>query len=98
MGRDEIARQLTDMLGVGGAGKADSFLDGFLGNRSASQQEELLGRLSDMLAKQKTPEKGIRWHRKTFEDKAYVPLSDVIELLRVNDVLPAIRRGLEKLP
>lgn len=100
MDRDDLAKRLTDMLGIGGARKADSFLDGFLGGRSGSQQEELLERLSEMLDKQKpqkAPEKGVRWHRQVIDAKTYVPLSDVIELLRVNDVLPAVRRGLEKL-
>lgn len=92
--REDLARRLADMVG---GGKAEAFLDGLLGGQSAGRQEEMLSRVSEMVAKQKKPEKGVPWHRKVIEDKTYVPLADVIDLLRVNDVLPGVRRGLERL-
>lgn len=42
------------------------------------------------------PEKGIPWAAKNIDGKIYVPLEQVVELLRSNDVLPAVRKGLEK--
>lgn len=47
------------------------------------------------IPKQKKPEKGLPWEAKLIDDKYYVPLSQVVELLKQNDVLPAVRRGLE---
>jgi hypothetical protein len=44
----------------------------------------------------KKPEKGLPWNAKTIDGKMYVPLEQVVELLKQNDVLPAVRRGLEK--
>lgn len=41
------------------------------------------------------PEKGLPWEAKIINDKYYVPLSQVVELLAQNNVLPAVRRGLE---
>lgn len=42
------------------------------------------------------PEKGLPWTAKKIDGKLYVPLEQVIELLQQNNVLPAVRRGLEK--
>lgn len=42
------------------------------------------------------PEKGLPWAAKEIGGKLYVPLEQVIELLQQNDVLPAVRRGLER--
>lgn len=47
------------------------------------------------LMKKKEPEKGLPWKAKIIDDQYYVPLSQVVELLKQNDVLPAVRRGLE---
>lgn len=44
----------------------------------------------------KKPEKGLPWRAKTIDGKMYVPLEQVVELLEQNDVLPAVRKGLEK--
>jgi len=44
----------------------------------------------------KSPEKGLPWAAKTIDGKLYLPLEQVVELLRRNNVLPAVRRGLEK--
>lgn len=41
------------------------------------------------------PEKGLPWNAKVIDDEYYVPLSQVAELLKQNDVLPAVRKGLE---
>jgi hypothetical protein len=41
-------------------------------------------------------EKGIPWAAKRIDGKLYVPLEQVHELLKINDILPAVRRGLEK--
>lgn len=44
----------------------------------------------------KDVEKGLPWAAKNIDGKLYVPLEQVVELLKINDVLPAVRRGLEK--
>lgn len=44
----------------------------------------------------KKPEKGLPWQAKIIDDKYYVPLEQVAELLKENDVLPAVRKGIEK--
>lgn len=44
----------------------------------------------------KKPEKGLPWRAKTIDGKMYLPLEQVVELLKTNDVLPAVRRGLER--
>jgi hypothetical protein len=44
----------------------------------------------------KKPEKGVAWEAKEIDGKLYVPLAQIIELLQVNDVLPAVRKGLER--
>ena len=41
-------------------------------------------------------EKGLPWAAKRIDGKLYVPLEQVHELLKINDVLPAVRRGLER--
>lgn len=41
-------------------------------------------------------EKGLPWHAKEFNGKLYLPIDEVCELLKQNDVLPQVRRGLEK--
>jgi hypothetical protein len=46
-------------------------------------------------AKKKQPEKGIPWNAKEIDGRYYVPLEQVAELLKQNDVLPAVRRGIE---
>jgi hypothetical protein len=43
----------------------------------------------------KKPEKGIPWNAKEIDGKYYVPLEQVAELLKQNEVLPAVRRGIE---
>ncbi len=43
----------------------------------------------------KKAEKGIPWAAKVIDDQYYVPLSQVAELLASNDVLPAVRKGIE---
>lgn len=44
----------------------------------------------------KKPEKGIPWQAKQFDGQYYVPLSQVADLLKANDVLPAVRKGIER--
>jgi hypothetical protein len=44
----------------------------------------------------KKVEKGLPWRAKTLDGELYLPLAQVVELLKQNDVLPAVRRGLEK--
>lgn len=46
--------------------------------------------------KSKKEEKGLPWAAKKFDGKLYLPLEQVVELLKINDALPAVRRGLEK--
>lgn len=43
----------------------------------------------------KKPEKGVPWQAKIIDGKYYVPLEQVAELLKENDVLPAVRKGIE---
>ena len=43
----------------------------------------------------KKAEKGLPWAAKTIDGEYYVPLSQVVELLEQNDVLPAVRKGLQ---
>lgn len=47
-------------------------------------------------AQEKTPEKGVPWHAKEIDGVLYVRLADVAELLKQNDVLPAVRAGIER--
>ncbi len=61
----------------------------------ASSFEDLLGGIFKEPPKP-APEKGIPWHAKEIDGNLYVPITDVIELLTQNDVLPAVRRGLER--
>lgn len=42
------------------------------------------------------PEKGLPWRAKEINGKLYLPIEQVCELLEQNNVLPAVRRGLEK--
>ena len=46
----------------------------------------------------KKPEKGPDggWHAKIIDGQYYVPLAEVAQLLKANDVLPAVRKGIEK--
>jgi hypothetical protein len=46
--------------------------------------------------KDKKPEKGVPWNAKKIDGKYYVPLTQVADLLRENDVLPAVRKGIER--
>lgn len=41
-------------------------------------------------------EKGLPWRAKEINGKLYLPIEQVCELLEQNNVLPAVRRGLEK--
>lgn len=41
-------------------------------------------------------EKGPIWHAKEINGVKYVPIEEVHQLLEMNDVLPKVRRGLEK--
>jgi hypothetical protein len=43
----------------------------------------------------KQPEKGIPWRAKVIGGDYYVPLRQVAELLAQNNVLPAVRKGIE---
>lgn len=43
----------------------------------------------------KTPEKGVPWQAKIIDGRYYIPLEQVAELLKQNDVLPAVRKGIE---
>lgn len=44
----------------------------------------------------KKVEKGLPWHAKKIDGRLYLPLEQVIELLKINSVLPGVRKGLEK--
>lgn len=44
----------------------------------------------------KRPEKGVPWEAKVIDGAYYVPLSQVAELLASNDILPAVRKGIER--
>lgn len=46
--------------------------------------------------KSKKPEKAPIWEAKQFEGRRYVSLEQVIELLEMNDVLPAVQEGLRR--
>lgn len=41
------------------------------------------------------PEKGVPWEAKVIDGQYYVPLRQVAELLAANDVLPAVRKGID---
>lgn len=43
----------------------------------------------------KKPEKGIPWEAKIIDGAYYVPLAQVAELLKSNDVLPAVTKGID---
>lgn len=43
----------------------------------------------------KKPEKGVAWEAKIIDGKYYVPLSQVADLLASNDVLPAVKKGID---
>lgn len=43
----------------------------------------------------KKPEKAPAWRAKEIDGKLYVSLEQVLELLEMNDVLPAVRKGLK---
>jgi hypothetical protein len=49
---------------------------------------------SQSAAKNK-PEKGLPWEAKIIDGKYYIPLSQVADLLKENDVLPKVRKGIE---
>lgn len=66
-----------------GGNPFDAF-QGVFGNSSLSKPSE------------NKPEKGLPWNAKEWNGKLYLPLEQVIELLKQNDVLPAVRAGLEK--
>lgn len=40
-------------------------------------------------------EKGVPWEAKVIDGVYYVPLSQVADLLKENDVLPKVRKGIE---
>lgn len=44
----------------------------------------------------KKAEKGVPWEAKIIDGQYYVPLSQVADLLRENNVLPAVRKGIDK--
>ncbi len=44
----------------------------------------------------KKEEKGVPWEAKVIDGKYYIPLSQVAELLKANDVLPKVRAGIER--
>lgn len=44
----------------------------------------------------KKEEKGIPWEAKVIDGAYYVPLKQVAELLKQNEVLPKVRAGLER--
>lgn len=44
----------------------------------------------------KQKEKGLPWEAKIIDGVYYIPLSQVADLLRQNNVLPAVRRGVEQ--
>lgn len=44
----------------------------------------------------KREEKGQPWRAKVIDDEYYIPLSQVADLLRENDVLPKVRAGIER--
>lgn len=41
-------------------------------------------------------EKGVPWEAKVIDGKYYIPLSQVADLLKENDVLPKVRAGIER--
>lgn len=43
---------------------------------------------------EKGPDGG--WHAKVIDGQYYVPLAEVANLLRANDVLPAVRKGIDR--
>lgn len=43
----------------------------------------------------KKPEKGVPWEAKIIDGRYYIPLSQVADLLEANDVLPAVKKGIE---
>lgn len=66
-----------------------------------SQFDDIFGKgpLGGSVPRAPTPkktEKGLPWRAKQIDGKLYLPLEQVIELLQINGVLPAVRRGLEK--
>lgn len=58
---------------------------------SDAAKNQAAGRLTP-----KKEEKGVPWEAKIIDGKYYIPLSQVADLLRENDVLPKVRAGIEK--
>jgi hypothetical protein len=54
-----------------------------------------IGDIARRAQNKKKPEKGLPWEAKIIDGVYYIPLSQVSDLLRENDVLPAVRRGIE---
>lgn len=72
-------------------GQFDDFSSGFgdlLGGAKGAQKDA-------QKPAPKKAEKGLPWAAKTIDGEYYVPLSQVVELLEQNDVLPAVRKGLQ---
>ena len=81
------------------ADKFDELMDQFgsFGNKGNGGFGDILDGLVRPSAKPepKKSEKGLPWAAKTIDGEYYVPLSQVVELLESNDVLPAVRKGLQ---
>ncbi len=43
----------------------------------------------------KKVQKSVPWEAKIIDGKYYVPLEQVSELLKINDALPAVRKGID---
>lgn len=54
-------------------------------------REQAAGRVAS-----KKTEKGIPWEAKVIDGQYYIPLRQVAELLEQNDILPAVRAGIER--
>lgn len=75
-----------------GGGFMDDLLKGPFGdglNRAMKGQ----GPLSQ--SKKEKPEKGLPWEAKTINGEWYIPLRQVADLLKQNNVLPKVRQGIE---
>jgi hypothetical protein len=81
----------------GGGGPFDGPLGDLFGAASGSSEHKaklLKDSFEEAMAKKE--EKGVPWEAKVIDGQYYIPLRQVAELLKVNNVLPKVRAGIER--
>lgn len=57
---------------------------------------DIFGGLGGAASRSTKSEKGIPWEAKVIDGQYYIPLRQMAELLEQNDVLPSVRKGIER--